>query len=60
LVFRGKNATVLSGTHAHTDTVVIRFPAIAAARGWFESPAYRALIPLRDAAADVDLIAYES
>jgi len=60
LVFRGRTAMVLGGTHPHTDTVVIRFPDLAALQGWFQSPAYQALIPLREQAADVDLIAYES
>ena len=60
VVFRGKTSVVLSGAHAHTDTVVIRFPDLAALQGWFQSPAYQALIPLREQAADVVLIAYES
>ena len=40
--------------------MVIRFPDPASLRGWFESPAYQALIPLREAAADVTLIGYEA
>lgn len=60
LVFRGKTFAVLGGSHAHTDTVVIRFPDPASLRGWFESPAYQALIPLREQAADVTLIGYEA
>lgn len=59
LVFRGVRSDLLAGRHAHTDTVVIRFPDRAAVRGWYASPAYQALIPLREAAAEVDLIAYE-
>ena len=60
LVFRGRTFAVLGGEHAHSDTVVIRFPDPASLRGWFESPAYQALIPLREAAADVTLIGYEA
>lgn len=60
LMFRGQRYAVLAGTHAHTDTVVLRFPDKAALDAWFHSPAYQALIPLREQAADVDLIAYES
>jgi uncharacterized protein (DUF1330 family) len=59
LVFRGRNAAVLAGDHAHTDVVVIRFPDRAAADGWHASPAYQALIPLRRQAADVVLLAYD-
>lgn len=60
LVFRGRAFAVLGGSHAHTDTVLIRFPDPAALRGWFDSPAYQALISLREQAADVTLIAYEA
>lgn len=60
VVFRGKKTMVLSGAHGHTDTVVIRFPGMGALEGWFQSPAYQALIPLREQAADVVLIAYET
>jgi uncharacterized protein (DUF1330 family) len=60
LVFRGTTARVLGGEHAHEQTVVIRFPSLAAANGWFDSAAYQALLPLRLQAAKVDLIAYET
>ncbi|MEJ2214727.1 MAG: DUF1330 domain-containing protein [Gammaproteobacteria bacterium] len=59
IMFRGKLKSVLSGNHSHSDTVVIRFPNIEQAILWFESPQYQALIPLRDEAADVDLLAFE-
>lgn len=58
LLFRGKRAAVLSGEHAHTDTVVIRFPDAAAVAGWYNSPAYQALIPLRRQAADLVLVSF--
>jgi uncharacterized protein (DUF1330 family) len=60
LVFRGNRIAVLGGEHPHTDTVVVRFPDAEALNAWFHSPAYQALIPLREHAADVVLIAYES
>lgn len=60
LVFRGELAEVFSGRHDHRDTVVIRFPDLAALQGWYRSPAYQALIPLRERAADVVLLAYEA
>ena len=59
-MFRGKLFAVFSGAHPHADTVVIRFPDAAAVRRWFDSPAYQALIPLREQAADVVLTAYET
>ncbi len=60
LVFRGKRMAVFSGEHPHTDTVVLRFADADSARAWFASPAYQALIPLREQAADVVLIGYEA
>lgn len=60
LVFRGQRAAVLGGHHAHTDVVVIRFADMAALDGWFASPAYQALLPLRLRAADVDLVSYST
>ncbi|MEO8936756.1 MAG: DUF1330 domain-containing protein [Burkholderiaceae bacterium] len=58
LVSRGAFPLVLSGTSDETDMVVIRFPDIHAIDGWFRSAAYQALIPNRDAAADVVIVAY--
>ena len=58
LLFRGQRAAVLSGEHAHTDTVVIRCPDVAAVDAWHASPAYQALIPLRRQAADLDLVVF--
>lgn len=59
LVFRGKGATALAGEHAYADVVVIRFPDRKSVDGWHSSPAYQALIPLRQQAADVVLITCE-
>ncbi|MCW8921174.1 MAG: DUF1330 domain-containing protein [Sedimenticola sp.] len=59
LVLRGKLCSVLSGNHGHTDTVVIRFPDLKALNGWYSSPEYQSLIPLREKAAEVDLLSYE-
>ena len=58
LLFRGQLSTILSGAHAATDTVVIRFPDVAAVDGWYQSVAYQALIPLREQAADVTLLSF--
>lgn len=58
--FRGKCVAVFSGEHAYTDIVVIRFPNKEAIDSWHYSPAYQALIPLRQAAAEVQLLSYET
>jgi uncharacterized protein (DUF1330 family) len=60
LVFRGTQTAVLAGDSPHPDIVVIRFPSIAAVSGWFSSPAYQALIPLRERAADMALASYKT
>ncbi|PHR81819.1 MAG: hypothetical protein COA59_15390 [Colwellia sp.] len=60
LVFRGKQVEVLGGKYQHSDTVVIRFPSIKSLNNWFNSDAYQALIPIREQAANVDLISYQS
>ncbi len=59
LVLRAKLTAVLGGRHDHTDTVVIRFPDLDAVNGWHASAGYQALVPLRQLAAEVDLLAFE-
>lgn len=60
LVFRGTQIDVLAGVSPHPDIVVIRFPGATAVSGWFSSPAYQSLIPLREQAADMVLSTYEA
>lgn len=60
LVFRGKQVAALAGANPHADIVVIRFPDVAAVNQWFLSPAYQALIPLREQAAEVVLLSYQA
>lgn len=60
LTFRGKKVTALAGDIPYSDIVVIRFPSIGAVNGWFSSAAYQALIPLREQAADMVLLSYET
>jgi uncharacterized protein (DUF1330 family) len=58
LVARGHGPLVLCGDADETDMVIIRFPSIDAVEQWYRSPAYQALIPLRDEAADVTIVGY--
>ncbi|RJF97533.1 DUF1330 domain-containing protein [Noviherbaspirillum saxi] len=60
LVFRGNTVEVLNGVHPQTDTVVARFPDKEAIHAWHQSAQYQALIPLRDAGADVVLISLDA
>jgi uncharacterized protein (DUF1330 family) len=40
------------GDHAHSLTAVIQFPDNETAKTWYASPAYQALVPMRDKAMD--------
>ena len=60
VVFRGKSATVLAGTHPHEHTVVIYFPDQPTLQQWYKSKEYQDLIPIRDEAADVVIISYDT
>lgn len=60
IVFRGKRLEVLAGEHDRDLTVVIRFADQKSLDSWFHSEAYQRLIPLRDSAAKVTIITYES
>ena len=56
---RGMLAAELAG-HSHGERMVLaRFANLAALRRWHDSPEYQALVPLRMAAADVILTAYQ-
>lgn len=46
-VVRGGNLTVVEGEWPHQRTVIIEFPSRTAAEGWYRSPAYQMLLPLR-------------
>ena len=59
LIFRGRLSSVLSGHHDHADTVVIRFPDLEALNNWYSSADYQNLIPLRNEAAEIDLLSFE-
>lgn len=59
LVFRGARGSNLAGDQPHDRAVVIRFADHATLLGWFQSPAYQALIPVRERAADMVLTSYE-
>lgn len=45
-IVHGATPEVLEGTWAGT-LIVIEFPSVEAARGWYASTAYRTILPLR-------------
>lgn len=46
-IVRGGNLTLVEGEWPHQRTVVIEFPSRVAAEGWYKSPAYQKVLPLR-------------
>jgi len=60
VIFRGKLVSVLAGKHEHDLVVVIEFPDQSTLDNWYSSGKYQALIPLRDKAANVVIMAYET
>ncbi len=49
----GKLTKVLTGEAGHHFSAVFRFPDAAAIDAWYHSDAYQAIVPIRDAGADV-------
>jgi uncharacterized protein (DUF1330 family) len=46
-VVRGGTLTVVEGEWPHPRLVIIEFPSRAAAEGWYSSPSYQKILPLR-------------
>jgi uncharacterized protein (DUF1330 family) len=44
---RGGRFTVVEGSWPYERTAVLEFPSRADAEGWYNSPAYRKVLPLR-------------
>ncbi len=59
LVFFGRSHAVLEGEHHDSHAVVIQFPDQNALQGWYGSPEYQALVPLRSEAIDIVVISYD-
>ena len=60
ILFRGKRFTVFTGEHPYQNTVVIEFSESSAMHQWYNSDNYQKLIPLRDEAADVVIIGFDT
>lgn len=57
-VIHGGRKTVLEGSWTE-DVIVIAFPDLAKARGWYDSPAYRRILALRTGNSSGDVILIE-
>ena len=59
LLFRGKRTATDDLNPSHTHIVVIKFSTLDDVNGWLQSAAYKALIPLRNEAAELVSMTYE-
>jgi uncharacterized protein (DUF1330 family) len=50
---------VLEGDWHGSRTVILEFDSVDAARAWYHSPAYQDAIPLRQAAAETNVVIVE-
>ena len=57
-IIHGGKPEVLEGTSPGT-LIVIEFPSGAQARAWYDSPAYRAILPLRTKNSDSTVFVIE-
>jgi uncharacterized protein (DUF1330 family) len=60
LLFVGKFERVLNGNEDNNMVVAVKFPDTDQIDAWFGSDAYQPLIPLREAAADMQMTSYRS
>lgn len=56
-IARGGAVEVLEGDWALKRLVVIEFPSVEAARTWYHSPEYQAIVPIRRGNAHTHLLA---
>jgi uncharacterized protein (DUF1330 family) len=59
IVTRGKVKAMLAGSLEADSTLVAKFADVEAAKAWYQSPAYQALIPLRDQAMTATFLLLE-
>ena len=58
-IARGGTQETLEGDWAPKRLVIIEFPDLDAARGWYESDEYAPLRTLRQSASDTDIVVVE-
>ena len=60
LVYRGKTGRVLAGgENDHGLVIIVKFPSLDKINEWFDSDDYQALVPLRQAGAEMKMTAYQ-
>lgn len=58
-IHRAKYVETLGGSATPDGLGVLRFPSVDAARTWFNSPDYQAIVPLREEGAEMSFHLYE-
>ena len=58
-IARGGRHEILEGDYAPKRVVIIEFPDLEAAKGWYESDGYAPLRELRRSASDTDILVVE-
>jgi uncharacterized protein (DUF1330 family) len=51
-----KTPDLRAGEWPYVRTVIVAYPNLAAARGWYDSPEYRQIIPIRTRAIDANIV----
>lgn len=59
IMFKGRVSNILTGDHHYNISAVMKFPDQKSISAWYHSTEYQALIPLREAAANVVFIGIE-
>jgi len=59
ILHKGQLQSVLHGEQSHASVAIIQFPDQATLDSWYASPAYQALIPNRNEAADMVFSSYD-
>lgn len=58
-VTRAKVKATLVGGFSADSCLIVKFPSAEAAQAWYDSPAYQALVPLRDQAMEATFLVLE-
>ena len=58
-IVAGTNIEVVEGDWSPSRIVVVAFPDMAAAKAWYNSPAYQEILPIRTANTDDKIILVE-
>jgi len=58
-IIAGNNIEVVEGDWSPSRMVIVRFPSMADAKAWYNSPAYQEILPIRTTNTDDKVILVE-